>query len=457
MNEASDFVLFLGRFHPLVVHLPIGFLFFAFVLEIYSKIKKDTTFTKGIPLALFSGAMSAVIACVLGYMLSLSGDYSENALDIHFWFGIATTIVAFVAWLIRIDKIKFNSSKAIKTNISSLALIVILLSVTGHYGGNLTHGSDYLTKYAPFGQKEKQVVAKVTKIEDAVLYTNLVDPILENKCTSCHNSDKRKGGLMLHDSISIVNGGKNGPVLVAGDASKSELVRRVLLDPNHDDFMPPEGKTPLTAEEIAILTFWINQTDANFSAKMGTLESPENILKTASGILGLDESSKKTLAKLDVVDAAILNDLKSEGFQIRELVFESNLFDVVLPSKTIKEANKTEIDKKLQKLAQIKEHILWLSLEDNFINDAHLKTIGNFSNLQKLVLSNNPITDTGITALVKLTKLNSINLYNSNITNVSLKTLSEIKNLEKIYAWRTKIKKEDLEQYTSETSPEIVL
>ena len=47
-----DFVLFLGRFHPLVVHLPIGFLFFAFVLELYGRWNKNPQLYMAIDLAL---------------------------------------------------------------------------------------------------------------------------------------------------------------------------------------------------------------------------------------------------------------------------------------------------------------------------------------------------------------------------------------------------------------------
>jgi len=52
MNEVSDIVLFFGRFHPLVVHLPIGFLFFAFILEVFARWKGNKVITEAVPLAL---------------------------------------------------------------------------------------------------------------------------------------------------------------------------------------------------------------------------------------------------------------------------------------------------------------------------------------------------------------------------------------------------------------------
>ncbi len=368
MDSLPDFVLFIGRFHPLVVHLPIGFLFFAFLLELISRWKNDPVLTSAIPLALLSGAISAAIACVLGYLLSLSGDYEEEMLDSHMWFGLVTTAVAFLAWLVRIETIKIQK---LRPNVATLALVIILLSITGHYGGNLTHGSDYLVKYMPFGAKEKKELPPIAKVEDAVVYEYLVDPILQNRCGGCHNSGKKKGSLSYEDRTSLLKGGKNGPVLVSGNAAESEMIRRVLLAPDDEDFMPPKGKTPLTEDEIAIISYWIENANADFS---------KNIANT--------------------VEVEVLNNIINEGFRVRELIFESGLYEIVLPAKTITENNAKELDEKLKKLGTIKENILWLNLEDNQVNDSHINVIGQFNNLQKLVLNKNPITDASMAALI---------------------------------------------------------
>src|SRR5690606_10553505 len=244
-NNIPDLVLFLGRFHPLLVHFPIGFLFFAFILEIYGRRKKIPQLIDAVPLALLCGAISALLACILGYMLSLSGDYEEGILDIHFWFGVATTILTFFAWAIRSNKINIPFLKGLRSNIATLTLIVVLVGVTGHYGGNLTHGADYLVKYAPFGKVERTVLPPIAKLEDAVCFDYLAHPILEAKCIGGHNSSKKKGVLSLQDTIAIMKGGDNGEALVPGNASKSDIIKRVFLPPSHEDHMPPKGKTPL--------------------------------------------------------------------------------------------------------------------------------------------------------------------------------------------------------------------
>ncbi|MCR1026187.1 hypothetical protein NQT66_15300 [Cellulophaga baltica] len=461
-NSVPNIVLFLGRFHPLVVHLPIGFLFFAFVLEVFSRWKKNPVLTSGIPLALFLGALSGTVACILGYMLSLSGDYEESALDTHFWFGIATTAIAFLAWLIRIEKINIASLNKLQPNIAALTLLVILLSVTGHYGGNLTHGSDYLVKYLPFGGVDKKELVAVTKVEDAEVFGHLVAPILQNKCASCHNSSKKKGGLSIADSVSILVGGKNGEILIPGDANKSEILKRVLLDPHDDNFMPPEGKTPLTEEEIAILTYWIENAKAGFSTKVAAVETNETITGIASTMLGLSGTSTSQGAEIEIPKVALVPDdaiiaLQTEGFRLRELAFESGLYEVVLAPNSNVNGTSKSMSEKLEKLLSIKENILWLSLEDNQIADEHIALIAQFPNIQKLKLNDNPLSDAAVTPLIKLENLTSVNLLGTKITSKSIPAFSEMKRLKYAYVWKTNIKKEDVEKQSIEDFPKIII
>lgn len=459
MNEASDFVLFLGRFHPLLVHLPIGFLVFAFTLELFSRWKKDTTLTAAIPLALLLSAVSALGASILGYMLSLSGDYEESMVDSHLWFGVATTVFTFVAWLIRIERIKIPKLDKLKTNVSALTLLVILVSVTGHYGGNLTHGSDYLVKYAPFNKSENSALVPVEKIEEAVVYDYLVEPILANKCASCHNESKKKGGLSFQDSLAILKGGKNGEVLLAGNSLKSEMIKRVLLEPHHEDFMPPEGKTPLTEEETNILKYWIDNANGNFKVKVAAVETPENIIEIGSTMLGLAGASAHggtQIPTVSTIDPQVLQNLKAAGFNAKELVFDSNIFEIELPSYNMKEGV-TDITKEIELLSKIKDNILWLYIEDNKLSDANLKTISTFKNLQKLVINRNPISDNGVKALEALENLHSLNIYNTSISKASLETFSKMKNLKTVYAWNSKITEEDLTTLPEDKNLKIIL
>lgn len=451
-STVPDFVLFLGRFHPLVVHLPIGFLFFSFILEMTGRFTKNKNISSAIPIALLSASISALLACILGYMLSLSGDYEESMLNTHFWLGIGTTIITFIAWHISSGRFKSHRLNKLKPHTSTLALSLILVSVTGHYGGNLTHGSDYLLKYAPFSKNERVELKPVSNVKEAAIYDYLVAPIFENKCSSCHNPSKKKGGLSLIDTTSIKKGGKNGEVIVAGQLSKSELMHRILMDSKDEDFMPPEGKTPLTDEEITILSYWIENGNSDFQTKIGEIETPTEVISIASKMLGIKDitgRSEVALPQVSKPNKEVIDEIAAEGFKVRELVFESNLYEIVLQSTSIPNGTTAELGPKLKKLQLIKENILWLSLNGNSIEDEYLDGFAQFTNLQKLDLGNNPITDIGVSKLTTLSNLRGLNLYKTKITAKSLDYFSQMENLRRAYVWGTAISKNNVEKLKS--------
>lgn len=462
MQESSDFILFLGRFHPLVVHLPIGILMFAFFLELIGRFQKQSNFDAVIKIALLLGAISAFFASVLGYMLSQSGDYAEDMLDSHLWLGVATTVVTFLAWILKANFFVIPLSfKVIRSNIAVLTLIVVLISITGHYGGNLTHGSDYLTKYAPFNDNSKIELPELASLDEVVVYPYLVEPVLAAKCYGCHNESKQKGNLAMYTPELLMKGGKHGPILIAGDAVASEMYRRVTLPESDEEFMPPEGKTPLTEEEIDILKFWIDSVNVDFTKTFAQLNVPEEIQLIAANQLNLKYSGKlayDVMPKVNVLNAKTIDALVEEGFQVRELVVGSSLLDITLPDNMVDLKDESDLNKKIALLVAIKENVIRLDMGGNGITDEHLKSISELTNLRQLKLPDNPITDKGTAYLEKLTFLNSINLYKTNISKLSLSQFSEMPNLKRVYAWQTLITESDVISFnTLDANPQIIL
>ena len=83
-------------------------------------------------------------------------------------------------------------------------------------------------------------------------------PIFEERCVKCHGADKQKSELRLDQRAVMLKGGDSGlPTIVPGDAKKSFLVE-VISDEDSDMAMPPKGD-PLTAEQIALITKWIDE------------------------------------------------------------------------------------------------------------------------------------------------------------------------------------------------------
>ncbi|MFC5192244.1 c-type cytochrome domain-containing protein [Algoriphagus aquatilis] len=422
----ADWITYIGRFHPLWVHLPIGFLVLAVLLKAYGDWRKSDSFREAVSFSLLLGTGSAAIAATFGYLLSQSGGYEGNLLDIHQIGGWATVLLAGLAW--RISRANRAFSTAVQYPVYGLLLVV--LSVTGHYGGSLTHGADYLTAFAPFGEKKESEARILNSLEEAILYTDVVQPILKNKCSSCHRPGKAKGELLLDSYESLTKGGENGPVILAGDAAKSELIRRVTLPESHKEFMPAEGKEPLSPEEVEWISWWIEQGNADPNLLL-TQSAPE-LIAWAEPRLSIRQASTSTTTS---IDTAQIGNLKRMGFRVRVLSQETGALDVVLPEE-VAQGNASEF---LKALATIKDQIHWLSLAQTGLQDADLNRVAEFANLRRLRIENNPITNQGLASISPLTKLEVLNLNGTQITAQGLSQLIPLNNLQSLYLWNTGI------------------
>jgi len=85
------------------------------------------------------------------------------------------------------------------------------------------------------------------------LFSGLIQPILQRRCSACHGPEKHKADLFTESYEALLRGGTNGPVLVAGKTFDSPMIQRLLLPLNDDDRMPPDGKPQPTLAEIAAL------------------------------------------------------------------------------------------------------------------------------------------------------------------------------------------------------------
>jgi mono/diheme cytochrome c family protein len=117
------------------------------------------------------------------------------------------------------------------------------------------------------------------RADDPPVFTGIVEPIFARSCVSCHGEKKQKKKLRLDSLPAILKGGKDGAVVVPGNADKSDLVDRIELDLNDDDHMPPKGKPQLSDREILIIEWWIN-SGAPGDVPFSSLPAPTEV-KTA--------------------------------------------------------------------------------------------------------------------------------------------------------------------------------
>jgi hypothetical protein len=136
-----------------------------------------------------------------------------------------------------------------------------------HWGASLTHGRDFLTRYAPrpmravFAGKGEADAAHSRSLSAAQrpVFAEVVQPILLQRCSGCHGPEKQKAELRADSREALLKGGSSGPAVVAGKARESRLIQRLLLPITHEDHMPPEGKPQPSLAEIVALEWWIEQ------------------------------------------------------------------------------------------------------------------------------------------------------------------------------------------------------
>lgn len=434
----SSFSLFIGRFHPVIVHLPIGFLLLAAVMEFFNSKVRGKNMNSAILFSLKLGAASAVLAALMGWLLANEGGYNESHLFWHRWLGIGVAVLAIIAVIIKSDTL------AVPSGVFKLMLagMVGLLMATGHLGGNMTHGASYLTEYFPFGGTEKAAVQKAFHNPDSlIVYRDLIQPMLEKRCYECHNEDKGNGGLQMHTTELLSKGGDGGPVLVSGKAIDSELFERITKDPISKKFMPTGGKTHLGYEEVKLIGWWINE-GAAYDKSVAEMKVPKDI-KTI-----LENSYKVSLVKKSYVETASVDPLPSEsmeslttlGFTGAPLASGNNFLDI-----RYNKLGATPNASDIEKLLTAKEQITWLNLANQNITDEMLSNIAQLSNLTRLQIQQNPITDVGITALEKLQNLETLNLYGTQVTDAALASIEKLPNLKKLFLWQTQVTPEGVE------------
>ncbi len=432
---ALDFSTFMGRFHPILVHLPIGFLVLAILLEWYEHFKKTTSKSKLIPFAWLLGAISAAAAASSGWLLGETGLYTEEGLFTHRWLGIAVVIVAFIGWWLK--KSPDNYSNKLQNGFNILLLGMLLFE--GHKGGNLTHGEDYLIEYAP-NAIQKLAGASDTKdslyafksIDSVNVYAHLIAPIFEAKCVACHNSEVQRGGLNMALPDGLAMGGENGPILAKGNPTESTLFNRITLPQRNIKFMPPSGEA-MTYDEIKLVEWWI-QEGASFNDSLPGFQLNDAMKSVLLRKYGLDTKPKPwyEMVSLEPLEEGILKALEEAGFVIKELGDTNHLLDVKFSGQPLTR-------EKLVLLEKAASHITWLSMAGSDVKDEWLSSLGILKNLTRLQLEKTEITDAGIGHLTGLKHLEALNLYGTKVTDACLQDIQKLKTLRRVYVWGTKV------------------
>ena len=229
-----------GRMHPLLLHFPIVLLVMAAVWEgfLSKKIENianpDRLGTEGVAnneigdWVLLSAALTAAISAVMGLFLSQEEGYNAEAIAWHKWTGVAVSLLSFTWFSLRNS---LRETRGLSLMASAVSLVAIILA--GHQGANITHGEGFLT--APLNPKN---ASSEVSLENAIVFKDMVRPILEKKCMGCHNSQKAKGDLIMETQELLLKGGKNGKLWDLTTADLGLMMQRVHLPLDEKKHMP---------------------------------------------------------------------------------------------------------------------------------------------------------------------------------------------------------------------------
>ncbi len=400
-------------------------MFFAAFLFILKKWKGTTQYDSSISLALICSLGTAIFSALTGWLLSNEGGYDADFLFWHKWLGISTTLSIFLLLIIYKNK---NISKYWSSIFFLLTLV--LLSATGHFGGSLTHGLDYL-----FEKENNDNALIINDLDESMVYQNIVQPILQKKCITCHKPTKKKGELDMTQIASLMKGGKSGAIFNHEQPQESEFLKRILLPIEEEKHMPPKGKKQLTDDETALLKWWIENKTCT-ACKVAEMNGREDV----DPILQKYIKPKNTIhiANIDALTDKQIASLRANDIQILSMAATSPLVALSLQ-------NQADISRAtIKSMRRVSENISELNLSYANMNEPLIDFISELDNLQKLQLQHTQVSDKAISKIKKLKNLQSLNLYATPVSDAGIDDLADIPALEKLYLWQSKVTPEGI-------------
>jgi len=430
--ERSDWMQFIGRFHPLAVHLPIALVLLVPILELVGRSSRLSYLRLSAGFVLGLATFAATTAAILGWCLGRSGGYSGPLVTQHMWGGILLTFTCWLCWVLRT-----RLGYPVPMFGIALAIAVVLVAWTGYRGGQLALGADHLTEHMParlrhaLGMQDRLAASKV---DPNTFYGARVHPIFASRCVNCHGPDKHKANLRLDSYQGVMRGGKDGPVVQAGNAPGSDLFRRITLPANHDDFMP-KGKKPLSSVEAKLVELWIVAGASDTLAKDAIKDAPADSGTPAVAEVTFEEIDPAAVTKGRSAIAPAVAQLQKRFPNI--LDYESRGSADLRLNASILGARFSDND--LADFATVAEHITVADFSRTGITDRSASTIAAMKRLRVLRLMNTGITDATLLRLGQLDQLESLNLFGTPVTSASLPAVSRLPRLAHLYVGQTSI------------------
>jgi uncharacterized membrane protein len=412
----ADWLQFLGRFHPLLVHLPIGLILLLPLLELAGIRRQSLREAAGFVLRI--ALATCVLAIIFGLLLAYGSGEVGTTVTRHMRGGILLAIELLLCVAVRRSLLERHQSRLY---FALLTVVLITLAWTAHHGGSLTHGSDYLTRYMPPTLKRIIAPSAVSSHPNS-FFARHINTVLDTKCVACHGTNKEQGGLRLDSYEALMAGGKDGVVIAPRNPDGSLLLKKVTLPPNDPHFMPAEGRTPLTPEEIARIHAWVMQGASPDATSVPGIfiaedqdEAPPPVGDYSAFMGEIRQMQQTQGAKLVPVSAN-----PSDGLILRTIDVAAT-FD----------------DAQLAKFQRFAPFIVEAELGRTAITDAGFETLSQFKNLRALHLESTNISGQHLAGLSSLSQLTYLNLSGTKVTSDAVVSLKGKPSLRHLYLFNT--------------------
>lgn len=418
--ELPNLIGWLGHWHPVVLHFPIVLLLIAIFFGLTGKVIPKTL------LAL--ATLSVLITAISGFFLGTESGAKGDLLFWHQWLGGGTAMLT-VIWygLYRSDFGRKTYAKALQV------ALAILIGVTGHYGGMVTHGEDFLA--FPTQKKGAEIP------ENPLIYQDVVSRILDESCVKCHNQNKKKGELLMTSRSQLLKGGEHGPALIPGNSEESELIQRLHLPLTDENHMPPEGEKNLTETEIQILERWI-ALGASDTLLLSHLDNSEPLLALVDELRQPDE--RRNWEALPAVADSTLARLSSDYLTIKRLASNVDALSINMYKPPEYQPDL------LTNLQPIADNIVEIDVSGLPIGKDEMGLIASCKNLEWLEIDSTPVSDLETDTLKVLSKLRTLKIYDTEIGDRTLSVIQGMEGLKQIYLWKTSVTEMALQNLRTE-------
>jgi len=483
-GSGNEWILFLGKFHMLVLHMPIALLLVLWLIEVLGLIRPLRYLRVNALFLLSVTAISACVTVVYGCFLAVGEGMSGDLVMSHLRAGLFLAAFVLIAVPLRVAAPAVGRGGWLAYH-AVLLLAVVTMGIASHLGGSITHGETYIVRNMPEGMRasltrvlpgaiqkfiglrardagEAGEALELVAFEDAGFYHAVLLPAFEASCIDCHGPDRDRGGYRLHELEAFMAGGKVGVAVVPGDLQESELVYRITLPEDDEDFMPPRDrrpiKDPLSAEMVATILWWVESAipPETPMREIDLASLPEEV----AGVIDMaqvnygkpverlvvseeDEFSNFVGVPAEAVPQDALDELNAT-ISGQLLPISRNPMDgLQLITAGVGESFN---DESLRQLMPVAASLRWLDLSRTAVTDEGLEIVAGFTGLTRLRLDNTGVTSAGVQNLGSLESLEHLNLFNTRLDDDAVPALSGMQSLQALYLYDSGISREGAER-----------